>query len=458
MGKSCSKSANQAELENRRIQREMRLGLTPRSHPPSLRPSTPVSRPSLSTRQDHVDYRNRMGVTAPTSRTQTPSVPMRRNSRNSMPLSPYRLRPNGPAVSPPFHSHFIPGRPSLSPRRPMMPKSIYHPSNIAVKATANAPSKPQEKPKVVKESKSNSRITESKINGNEKPQLKIKPVLKQALNFLCVEEIRSRSELLNDAMVQFIDIERQFRYRVKMEYIRLAAFELFTLQTKSREAVYEQEKNERKLLLFWMNQTFEEDRLTELIGATQGRQKRSMISSHDTFYSSPKRIETHDKPIKNTMVPVETSSSNKTEMNERNFNEEIPLERAVSYSPPDPVKITSSVGRGTFNEDLDRKIRRQTRMIREVVPSFTPKSVTIVPDLTSNYVLRNGEYNEVRSTSPRRLPPPPVPDSQRDYRELSSFRSLFSDPYQTPRRKSFAELKGESDLAMKKRLTALLMA
>ncbi|ORC91721.1 uncharacterized protein TM35_000053170 [Trypanosoma theileri] len=458
MGKSCSKSANQAELENRRIQREIRLGLTPLPHPPSVRTSTPRPKPSLNIPPKHVDHRDRIGSSPRLSRVKTPVIQAQRNSGNGLLISPYRSRSSGTAVGPPFPPHFYPVRPPLSPPKPIMPKSIHRPSKIISKATTNVSTKPREKVKDKKESKSNLRIAKPIKNSKEKPKLKIKPVLRQALNLLCVEEIRTRSEILNEAMLRFMDLEREFRNRVKQEYIRVAAFELFALQTKSRDAVFEQEKNERKLLVFWMNQTFEEDRLMDLIEATQGRPKSNMISSHDAFYSSPKRIETHDKPIKNTMVPVEVSPSNKKEINEQNFIDGNSFDREVNYSPPEPVRIIPSVERGIFNDNLDRKIRRQTRMMREVVPSFTPKNVTIAPDLNSNYVLTNRDYNEVRSISPKRIPPPPVPDYHKDYGELSSFRSLFSDPFQTPRRKSFAELKGESDLAMKKRLTALLMA
>ncbi|KEG10536.1 hypothetical protein DQ04_03601010 [Trypanosoma grayi] len=457
MGTTCSKTTNQAELESRRIQREIRLGLAPLSRLPSNRHSLVDGRASVSTHQgprgayrrvttSSVEYgagmrhisphRNGTGIMSSPRRALTPNVVERRSLRLSRHLPPSRFPP--------------------PPREGLASKDIHKPVSNAGKMKHPTPKGPNGRDSTPKSKTAESHGSKTRVEKKNLEKIKLKPVVRQALNLLSVEELQCRAEIMNEANAHFSELEVRFGYFVELETIRVAAFELFVLQTKSREAVYEQEGSERKLLLFWMNQTLEEAKLKDLIEATQ-RRHRSM-SPRSSNYRRSKSLGSQETSSKRPSNSRKRSSSYYLGGDRRKDESEMLMKQTTPVSTPRVDRIAPVVERDILSEDLNRKIGRQTLLMRGTLPSYSPNSANISPHVISNVAFPQQVCNKAEFHPQKHRPAPPVPSLPSDWREESSSRPVFYDPYRTPLRSTSAHLKGESDLAMKKRLAALLMA
>ncbi|RNF14241.1 uncharacterized protein Tco025E_06134 [Trypanosoma conorhini] len=461
MGQTCSKKANAAALEERRIDRERRLGILPACRPNLTCRSHPEAREnmSLNLSQSHapigqrtsplLDNRPGMSHMHPKRGLDSSTSLIGRASRNTAARPSPQLFPLGfnahTPTQPGMHLPATTTQPPLSYMGGTRPKRLDW-----VKQGANVQRNGGDKMHqgFVKE--------DTKIT--VKP--KIKPVVRLALNLLCAEEIQCRAEISTEAMAKFKSLEEKLASINELEAVRISGLELLKLQSKSREAIVEQEMGERRLLFFWMNQTLEEDRLKDLIDAAQRRHNTSMSSFSSTSNRGSRVSATYDRQSVRT-----NKMRNKSLMerpvyhehdNEEATTENVSLKKAIDYSTPDLRRIAPAE-EDIQSDDLNRKIGRQMYLMRQTIPSCSSQSLHLVPDASSNNLCLSKERPDPEFRPLEQGSPPRLANLPEEERSVSYSRSTFLDPFKTPRGRTPIELKNESDLAMKRRLAALLM-
>ncbi|EAN99278.1 hypothetical protein C3747_9g353 [Trypanosoma cruzi] len=452
MGETCSKTANAAALENRRIQREIRLGILPVSRPVSPYTSPQASQTTLSARQVHGPIGQRKVSPSDNRSRALYTLPRRgfENSTSSVGRGPHN---NAVRISPSL-PHFASNE--RSPMRPGMcfpSKATHQPSGTMGE---NVP----------KRLHWLNKSGNLKSNGDAgmhrdflKEDKKIKPVIRQALNLLCVEEIRCRTEISNEATTQLKKLEDKLTSIADLESIRASVLEIIKLQTKSREAVIEQELTERKLLFVWMNQTVEEDRLKALIDATKERHQNSVFVCPTSSRSGSRFFASYERPHSQAVEireksPLESIAyhdpCNKEATKEKDF-----FKNKISYSKPVCCR-NAFIEEDVQSDDLNRKIGRQTYLMHQTIPSYSYKNMDIVPDVYSSNFRLGRERDASEFLPSDQISPRFLPNFSEEGRSFSSYRSTVLDPFKTPRRTP-VELKNDSDLAMRRRLAALLL-
>ncbi|EKF31984.1 hypothetical protein MOQ_004175 [Trypanosoma cruzi marinkellei] len=451
MGETCSKTANAAALENRRIQREIRLGILPVSRPVSPYPSPQASQTTFSARQVHGPCQKNASLSD--ARSRALYTPPRRGFEYSTPSVGHGPNNNAVRIGP-FLPHFVSNERSPMRLGMCLPSKATHPPSGTMGETAHKRLHWLNKRGNLK-SNGDARMHQ----GFVKEDKKIKPVVRQALNLLCVEEIRCRTEISNEAMTQLKNLEDKLYSITELESIRASVLEIFKLQTKSREAVIEQELTERKLLFVWMNQTLEEDRLKGLIDATKERHQNSIFVRPNSSKSGSRFFSSYERPDSQAIEIREKSplgsiayhdSCNKEATKEKEF-----FKNTISYSKPVCCR-NGPIEEDIQSDDLNRKIGRQKYLMHQTIPSYSPKNMDIVPDAYSTNFRLGGERDTSEFLPSDQISPRFLPNFSEEGRSFSSYRSTFLDPFKTPRRTP-VELKNDSDLAMKRRLAALLL-
>lgn len=442
-------------MENRRIERENRLGLSQKpvesllQHPPNdyRSPLAPYHTPhSVSSRTNAGPSTSKM---APKRMEPSASISF---------LNPHRQgsQPKSKGQNPLLFFRTPGQHPSVSPK--MTPHSFCRPpADIMGK---NRPKIRRQEGIVTKSLRGEGRgklqtsaIEKAKVGSN----LAIKPVVRQALNLLCAEELQCRSSIINSAMSYFKDMGTRFNRLIELETIRAASLELLKLQAKCRAAVYDQEINERKFFMYWINQTLEEVKLKEIINEAQGTRKSMGSSLSPLPHQTPCFFDLRDTHRKQTNTVKKVPYSTHTNYNEcHDDRESVPCDM-TPRTPSQSGYIAFSPGHGIQSDDLSRKIGRQTHLMRDVLPECFSKTVISRPDapLNDHWASRR-EYKDFGLCASTPHLSSPTSGRVREKREVSACGALFHDPFRTPLEKTPAQIKGESDLALKRRLTALL--
>ncbi|RNF04290.1 hypothetical protein TraAM80_05203 [Trypanosoma rangeli] len=460
MGHTCSKTANAAALEQRRIDRERRLGLVSVSKPNQKCrfSSEPRENLSLNMSQKHAPIGQK---TAPLLGTKPVASHMQL----------YRgFDSNKPPVTRTLQNVAARSNPQLMPlgsnMRSPTPSSMYSPTRAnrqPISSMGKTASKRFDWAKQRENVQRNRSVRMHQAAMKEDAKViitsTIKPIVRLALNLLCAEEIQCRAEISTEAMTKFKSLEDKIASIIDLEAIRLSGLELLELKYKSREAVVEQEVGERRLLRFWMKQTLEEDRLKDLIDATQRRHNAS-VSSFSSLNPGSRVSASHGRPSAQAIEMRRKSPVEHTVYRDRESKDattgKLPLKKALNDLTPDFRRATS-IEEDIQSDELNRKIGRQMCLMRQTIPSYSPKSIYLVPDASSNNLYLGKECPESEFRSSEQISPRLWSKLPEVERSVSSYRSTFMDPFKTPRGRTPVELKNESDLAMKKRLAALLM-
>ncbi|ESL10830.1 hypothetical protein TRSC58_01430 [Trypanosoma rangeli SC58] len=460
MGHACSKTANAAALEQRRIDRERRLGLVSVSKPNQKCRflSEPGENLSLNMSQNHAPIGRKtaplLGTKPAVSHMQlyqgldSNKPPVTRAVQNIAARPSPQLMPLGLNMRSPTQSRTY--SPTTATRQPI--------SNMGKTASIQFDWAKQRDS--VQRSRS-VRTRQASMKGDAEVTIKstIKPVVRLALNLLCAEEIQCRAEISTEAMTKFKSLEDKIASINGLEIIRLSGLELLKLKYESRKAVVEQEVGERRLLRFWMKQTLEEDRLKDLIDATQRRHNTS-VSSFSSLNPGSRVSASHGRQSAQIIEMRRKSPVKHTVYCDREGEDattgKLPLKKAITDLTPD-FRRTTSTEEDMQSDELNRKIGRQMCLIRQTIPSYSPKSLYLVPDASSNNLYLGKECPESEFRSSEQISPRLWSKLPEVEHSVSSYRSTFIDPFKTPRGRTPVELKNDSDLAMKKRLAALLM-
>lgn len=246
MGHACTKDHNAEKLEQRRFERERRLGLIRQS-------AQPV--PSATLVPNGMWPKERSQSAA--SFYPAPRYPMPHVSNTFAVQQPRAKTPDRRAILPNPNSPFSDWRP-LHAARPETNRNerLYH------------------------------ETTTARLRDDAAPLSEIKPVVLQALNQLCAIELQQRMHVVSEEVSACNDLMREFERIQELEALRAASRELIALEHRSRLSVLRQEEFEFEKLARWISELLEEARLASIIRLTLDRQQQSLPSSRR---SSPVR-------------------------------------------------------------------------------------------------------------------------------------------------------------------------
>ena len=297
----------------------------------------------------------------------------------------------------------------------------------------------------------------------------LRPMVAQALNQLCAIELQHRMQILNEEFVDTFQLSSRLEGLLGLEKLRVAGFELHTLEKRSRDSISSQEMMERRNLWSWMGGVVEESRLSDIIRRTLESTiigtPRSASNSRRT--ASPPRITGNaaSKPSTSalgTNFDVPKHSSLKWTAVPRDSGNELrgyvaaPQQKGRNVSP---VRTVSPVdvfrGPGAHVELFDEQKRTAAKHATTVQEEFrrpSPDTLSAEEQALDEKIARQraliSSSQSVFGAHPHRAPPAapsaaPLPPA------------AFQDAAQTGGETQFVAAREESRAATRKRLSAL---
>lgn len=304
-----SANSNMEALERRRIEREMRLGLcvgssqglnaghlgmqpvNPYQHlgwPPQAFAQQRPMRAAPSLPQHYGQYPSGRYYAPSPPRAVSPPMPQRHlipvpQASARRPGTPERASPSRPRLLTPTKLEWV-GTPPRRERDPS-PMDLLTPARNTLRYlmardedSAGHSTPPRQTPSRSPSRGGDPSRRRSKSERGGKCD-HLKPIVKQALYLLALDELEERACILNDEAAEFDQVLALFSYAVELEFIRVTAFEMFHLEKKARKAISSQEKRDRHIIDYWVVENYEDAKLSEGIRNVQRRESPQRTAS-----------------------------------------------------------------------------------------------------------------------------------------------------------------------------------